>query len=117
MSMQGIKHTELTKFKISTALRSGEANRKLRECHKGTKAYNYKGNKVSYYGLHAWVARWLGKPSYCENCESTDKKRYEWANISGEYLRDLSDWARLCKSCHCLIDDVGNKVWAKRRAI
>lgn len=31
-------------------------------------------------------------------------KRYEWANISGEYKRDRSDWVMLCPSCHRKID-------------
>jgi hypothetical protein len=33
------------------------------------------------------------------------KKRYfDWANISGEYLRDFSDWQQLCKLCHKAFD-------------
>lgn len=40
----------------------------------------------------------------CEHCKSTTKKRYEWANASGDYLRNLSDWIRLCKSCHIKYD-------------
>lgn len=30
--------------------------------------------------------------------------RYEWANISGEYKRERSDWVMLCPSCHRKID-------------
>ena len=33
-----------------------------------------------------------------------DKKRYHWANISGEYKRDLTDYKRLCVSCHRYFD-------------
>lgn len=40
----------------------------------------------------------------CERCHRTDKKKYEWANKSGRYLRDLTDWIRLCTSCHRLHD-------------
>ena len=60
---------------------------------------------TEYVMLHKWVRRELGKPQECENCGRTDDEvQYDWANISGEYLRDLTDWARLCHSCHRLID-------------
>jgi len=64
----------------------------------------FKGSAREYNMLHRWVARNLGKPSECENCGRTDATKYHWANISGEYLWDLSDWARLCPNCHALID-------------
>lgn len=33
------------------------------------------------------------------------KKRYfQWANISGEYLRIVSDWKQLCVKCHKKFD-------------
>lgn len=60
--------------------------------------------EVEYVMLHKWVKRQLGRPSVCENCGTTDAKQFDWANISGNYLKDISDWARLCKSCHSLID-------------
>ncbi len=55
-------------------------------------------------GLHAWVERNLGKPKYCEKCKSTDKKIYQWSNISGQYLAIKNDWQRLCVKCHQLYD-------------
>lgn len=64
-------------------------------------------NKVDipgYRGLHNWVERELGKPSVCDHCGTTSAKRYHWANASGGYLKDLSDWIRLCVSCHWLYD-------------
>src|SRR4030042_3557487 len=64
----------------------------------------WRGDKVGYGCLHRWVERKLGKPNKCDKCSSADAKRYEWANISGEYKRDLTDWIRLCKSCHNLFD-------------
>jgi len=76
----------------------------------------WKGDNVSYVGLHMWLARKLGKPNVCENCGTAAAKRYEWANLSGEYRRDLSDWARLCKSCHNLIDDITRKGWETRKS-
>lgn len=71
---------------------------------------------ANYFSIHDWVKIRLGKPSECENCGITDAKKYEWANISGLYLRDLSDWARLCVTCHRLIDGHGYKMWATRRS-
>jgi hypothetical protein len=33
------------------------------------------------------------------------RARYtEWANISGAYLRDLDDYAEMCKPCHSEFD-------------
>lgn len=71
---------------------------------------NWVGDKVNYTTLHVWVKRWRGAPSLCENCGSTTATKYEWANLSGEYLRDLDDWARLCRHCHMLIDDISRKI-------
>jgi hypothetical protein len=66
---------------------------------------NWRGANPSYGALHDWVSYHLGRPKLCENCNSVDHTRYEWANISGEYRRDLIDWVRLCKTCHVLIDN------------
>lgn len=62
-----------------------------------------------YHRVHAWVKREYGRPQECENCFTTDEVRYEWANLSEEYLQDISDWARLCVACHHLIDGTGSK--------
>lgn len=57
-----------------------------------------------YITLHSWVRYHKGKPNLCEKCGATEAKKFEWANISGEYKRDLSDWIRLCVSCHRFMD-------------
>ena len=68
---------------------------------------HWKGDEVGYYGLHDWVTRHQGQPVGCEECGTDDPvKRYEWANISGEYRRDRSDFRRLCKKCHNDLDGV-----------
>jgi hypothetical protein len=65
----------------------------------------WKGDKAMYGTLHDWVAHHLGRPKLCKHCKSTDSlKRYQWANVSGKYLRDLSDWIRLCVQCHRKMD-------------
>lgn len=79
----------------------------------GDKNFKWKGDKVGYIALHAWVARKLGKPQECSFCGSRDEgtRKYHWANVSRQYKRDLSDWIRLCAKCHYHYDDLGNKRW------
>lgn len=59
----------------------------------------WKGDAVSYDGLHKWVKRKLGSPKECVFCGESEKK-IEWANIDHSYRRDLDDWLPLCRSCH-----------------
>lgn len=68
----------------------------------GDKHYCWKGDNVGYFALHEWVVKNLGKPSRCEKCSRTDfpTSKMQWANKSGLYKRDLSDWVRLCVWCH-----------------
>jgi hypothetical protein len=67
---------------------------------RGANNPGWKGDGVGYSALHGWVRRALGSPSCCERCGTTKAKRYEWANKSLQYRRDLTDWERLCASCH-----------------
>lgn len=71
-----------------------------KQFYTASKNHKWKGDKVGYRALHSWVARQLGKPSRCEHCGDTSKRKYEWANKSHEYLRDVNDWIRLCIPCH-----------------
>jgi hypothetical protein len=71
--------------------------------------------KTNYYTIHNWVEKKLGKPQECSGCGRNDNRRYEWANISGKYLQDTSDWKRLCKKCHHELDEISEKAWYKRR--
>ena len=74
----------------------------------GDKNYLWKGDKVSYGSLHDWVKRHLGKPDTCEHCgkNGLSGKKIHWANKSHEYKRDLTDWLRLCVSCHKAYDKI-----------
>ena len=72
----------------------------------GEKHHLWKGDAVGYSALHKWVYRNLGKPIRCANC-NLEKKKYHWANLSGKYLRLVSDWVELCVSCHKNFD-LGN---------
>jgi hypothetical protein len=81
----------------------------------GDKHWNWKGDKVGYYGVHDWIEKELGKPNYCSNCGSLKAKKFEWSNISSLYKRDITDWIRLCTSCHRYFDGHGYKMWEIRR--
>lgn len=81
---------------------------------------NWKGQKAGYMAIHNWLRRYLGSPKRCENCGTTQAKRYDWANISGKYKRDFNDYVRLCVSCHLKMDSKnrvrGQKLaWRRRR--
>jgi len=62
----------------------------------------WKGDNVSYKGLHAWVRMNLSSEGKCWDCGK--EARLDVANISQEYKRDLSDWEYLCRSCHMIKD-------------
>jgi len=66
------------------------------------KNYAWKGEEVSYRGLHQWIRRKKGLPRQCSKCfKQSDKPRIiQWANIDGKYRRVLDDYIPLCCSCH-----------------
>jgi len=70
----------------------------------------WKGDKVGYFGLHLWKVARSGNPKECEHCGVAGRKNgrnwsIHWANKSGKYLRDLSDWIGLCRRCHSKYDN------------
>src|SRR3990167_6813766 len=70
-----------------------------------TKHPRWKGDNVGYYGVHDWITKHFGQPKKCEVCGLNDKKRkYHWANLTDDYLRDRSNCKRMCVSCHRLYD-------------
>lgn len=55
-------------------------------------------NSAEYQRVHRWVIRQAGKADCCVNgCKAS---RYHWSNISRDYLLDMSDWEKVCVSCH-----------------
>lgn len=72
----------------------------------GNKNWIWAGDKVSYRTLHKWVERHLGKPDTCTDCGNSGLtgRQIHWSNISGKYLRKLTDWQRLCAKCHKAYD-------------
>lgn len=96
-------------FRTTTSeIKSGGGLWCSRECFykslPSTLAKKNSGMNMSYAGVHAWIKRVAGQPSYCEICKSSTSTRYEWSNKSGEYKRDLSDWQRVCRKCHIKYD-------------
>lgn len=83
------------------------------------KHWNWMGNNVGYHGLHQWVIKELGKAFWCYVCMSCEEgKMYQWANISKEYKRELTDWIPLCSKCHAKYDGVSEKMkemWRNRK--
>lgn len=65
------------------------------------------GKDTEYRDIHYWVEKQLGKPMVCSDCGVMGRKRYHWANLSGEYKQDLADWKRLCVPCHAKISQFG----------
>lgn len=76
---------------------------------RGAAHSNWKGDSASYKAKHHWAARSFGRPSLCEKCGRTkapngDRRYFQWANVSGRYLRIRKDWMRLCAKCHGEMD-------------
>lgn len=63
---------------------------------------NWKGDNVSYAGLHDFIKFNKSKSEICENCKK--KKKVDLSNLSQKYTRDLNDWKWLCRSCHMKFD-------------
>jgi len=64
---------------------------------------SWKGDKVGYSALHTYIKKYKHKPKLCAICNETPP--HDLANISGQYKRDLNDFAWLCKKCHYHFDN------------
>lgn len=76
--------------------------------HGGEVAYK----RNDYKAIHEWVKRNFGtSDKRCEECGKIDTRprMIHWANISGEYKKERSDWKRLCYKCHKKLDYIKNK--------
>ena len=78
------------------------------------------GTVSAYKLLHRRINQRFGRPKVCEDCGSKTAKKYEWANISGKYLEDRTDWRRLCCKCHKRLDAssfVGKRFSGKKHTL
>ena len=78
---------------------------------------NWKGKSAGYVALHEWIYSKLGKANHCSFNKDHVGKRFEWANISGAYLRELDDWTQLCVVCHRQYDMIRNGYMAFGRKV
>jgi hypothetical protein len=86
-----------------------ETRKKIGDAQRGEKHYGWKGDNIKYRSLHGWIVNNYGKADHCDKCKTKNAKVYDWANISGEYKRDKSDYIQLCRSCHIKMDDTPEK--------
>ena len=98
----GKKMPEETRNKISLAKKGKLSFKKGKHylVHSQENHGKWKGNKVGYRALHTWINKKLGKALHCSVSLEHKSTRYHWANISGEYKRELNDWRQLCPSCN-----------------
>ena len=70
---------------------------------------SFNGTDSEYILVHNWIKKIAGKPVKYEgeNCQGRSLT-YQWANISGEYKREIKDWKQLCVSCHKKFDITDN---------
>lgn len=102
------RNRELVKFGYKFPKGRPEIPQRLEAMKKlsGENHYAWKGEKVSYRGLHYWIRRKKGKPTKCSKCgfESHRPRMIQWANVDFLYRRRIEDYVALCASCHKLHD-------------
>lgn len=80
------------------------ARRAAKRDQRGPKNGSWKGSRASYAALHKRVEETRGRPALCNRCGASGPGRmYDWANLTGNYT-DVSDFERMCRSCHRLYD-------------
>jgi len=72
----------------------------------GERHPRWKGIDADYSAKHRWIYKLLGAPTKCENCGKDELRGHKihWASVSRKCERVVSDWVRLCVSCHKLYD-------------
>lgn len=101
---------------VATEFKPGQKPSPNRTIHSGEDHYKW-SSKPSYSAIHHWINKVLGKPKECSSCGFTSEngRQFHWSNVSGNYLRDVNDWQRLCVSCHFKFDNHHAKAWATRK--
>lgn len=84
---------------------SPETRAKMAAARRGERNVNWKGDAAGYYAVHIWMVTNFPKTGICEHCEiAADRRPHDYANLSGDYRRDRSDWKELCRKCHRALD-------------
>ncbi len=68
----------------------------------GKSAWFYRDRILEYKALHKRINRKFKEVETCMFCGK--KGCLHCANVSGEYRENLSDWMKLCVSCHMKYD-------------
>lgn len=69
----------------------------------------WKGDGAGYAAIHRWLHRHKPRTGECEHCGARPfnarcSTGTQFANLSGEYRRDVDDYLELCPSCHKILD-------------
>jgi len=89
---------------------------KKRPAMTGINHFAWRGDEAGYMAIHDWIKYHYGKADKCEQCRRQGvSKRFEWANVSGEYKKDINDWIKLCSKCHHQVDDIVNRGWKTKK--
>lgn len=115
--MKGKTHTSSTRKKMSLSAKKRIVDKPYTNPSgkRGVLSPSWKGGVAWYESVHNWIKRQLGRPMQCSKCGTINSVKYEWANISGNYLWELDDWIRLCSKCHHRYDNISEKMWITRR--
>src|SRR3990167_1405951 len=92
-----------------------DVRRRIAEAKLAQKNPNWVGDAIGIKPVHDWVKRRLPRPSACSRCQKSGP--VDLANISQEYLRDLTDWEWLCRLCHMSADGRRDQLIARNRSI
>jgi len=101
--MKGKRHSKNSLLKMSESHKKNPSRYwlgKKRIEMEGKNNWKWKENDYGYRTIHLWIQGRLGKASKCSNNVFHKSTRYHWANISGEYKRDINDWIELCPFCN-----------------
>lgn len=72
---------------------------------KGDEHHAWKGDEVSYWGLHSWLKKNFPKTGVCDDCGVVAGSRaHDYASVGHTYTRDRNDWRELCRKCHKKLD-------------
>lgn len=103
----GKKHTQETKEKMR------QAHRKRVELGLN----NFFKDSKSYAAVHLWLRDYYPKLGYCEECGTTNAKRYEWAlKVGKEYEKKRENFDCLCVRCHRERDGTFPHLLAKKQS-
>ena len=63
-----------------------------------------------YYSIHRWIKYHYGKADRCAISKSHLAINFNWANISGNYIKNINDWIKLCPQDHAFMDKLGYSI-------